>query len=291
MVNLTSFTLRNTSPENDTIGHLLDFFESTPHLREVRLHSATPTFGAQSGQLVQLACLKRMEITGIEPCSILLDHLLIPIGAELTTQVDSFGRIEDHLPRSFDNLRNLSNFTKIHSHADEHSAWMRFNGPNGQVHLELSRRGTYFSIDSLAMFDTSKTEQLEIIGNHYTSEDSFLQVLLPMQNLRTLTLSRCEGLHNFMDVLHITCPKLEELILIPYAGKEEFDIGRVIDMAAARAPRGGKLRIVRIIDGEDGLDPESILELRKYVLHVVDVECVNNGSDDDDGDQEGGFER
>ena len=232
-----------------------------------------------------------MEITGIEPCSILLDHLLIPVGAELTTQVDSFGRIEDHLPRSFDNLRNLSNFTKIHSHANKHSAWMRFNGLNGQVHLELSRRGTYFSIDSLAMFDTSKTEQLEIIGNHYTSEDSFLQVLLPMQNLRTLTLSRCEGLHNFMDILHITCPKLEELILIPYAGKEEFDIGPVIDMAAARVPRGGKLRIVRIIDGEDGVDPESILELRKYILHVVDVECVNNSSDDDGGDQEGGFER
>ena len=175
MDNLTSFMLCNTSLENDTAKHLLDFFESAPCLREVRLHFVAPTSSAQSGQLVSLGCLKKMEIIGNKPCSLLLDHLLIPVGAELTIQVD-YGRIEDHLPRSLDNFMNLSNFTKICLHVDKHSSGMRLSGLNRQLSMKFSRGDTYFNIDSLTVFDTSKTERWEVISaasNYYTSGNSF----------------------------------------------------------------------------------------------------------------------
>ena len=58
-----------------------------PRLRKVQLHNAVPTSGAQNGRLVSLEYLKRMDIVGGGPSSLLLDHLLIPDGARLTTQV------------------------------------------------------------------------------------------------------------------------------------------------------------------------------------------------------------
>jgi len=86
MVNLTSFTLTHMSPMS--VRQFLDFFEDTPCLHEVELHSATPTSGAQYGRLVSLACLKTMYTTGGGPPFLLLDHLLIPFGACLTIEVD-----------------------------------------------------------------------------------------------------------------------------------------------------------------------------------------------------------
>jgi len=132
MVNLTSFRLCHMLPVDVSIRHLLNFFESAPRLRKIQLHFATPTSGAQDGRLVSLACLKSMIIFGDDPSSLLLNHLLIPIGANLTTQTNVRGSlIEDYLPRSLDNLRNLSDFTKINLRLDEYSPRMRFTGPNG----------------------------------------------------------------------------------------------------------------------------------------------------------------
>jgi hypothetical protein len=64
MANLTSFTLIYTSPGEVTVGQLLDFFESAPHLRKVELDFTPLTSGAQNGLLVSLACLERMTIIG-----------------------------------------------------------------------------------------------------------------------------------------------------------------------------------------------------------------------------------
>jgi len=112
MINLTRFTLWQTPLGGVSIGQLLDFLESTPHLKKVR--SATPTSGAQGGRLVSSASLEGVSIQGDEPRSLLLHHLLIPVGAKLSIWVGSFGpRLEGHLPRSLDNFRNLSNLTKI----------------------------------------------------------------------------------------------------------------------------------------------------------------------------------
>jgi len=86
MTNLTSFILSYTPPGVVSVERLLDFFESAPYLEGVRLRSVTPTAGAQHGRLVSLACLKSMHIEDNNPASVLFDHLLIPVGAELEIQ-------------------------------------------------------------------------------------------------------------------------------------------------------------------------------------------------------------
>lgn len=73
MINLTSFALGYTSPGAPSIRQFLDFFENAP-LRRIKFESATPASGGQDGQLVSLACLKRMDILWGRP-SLLLDHL------------------------------------------------------------------------------------------------------------------------------------------------------------------------------------------------------------------------
>ena len=107
-------------------------------------------------------------ILGFHPPSLFLEHLLIPVGADTTTDVDLPGfNIEDHLPRSLDNLRNLPDFNKIRLRF-ERCISLEFIGPNGQVCLRSlsSRRGTSRSIPwYLAQFDTSKTVWLEIVGS------------------------------------------------------------------------------------------------------------------------------
>jgi hypothetical protein len=114
MVNLTSFTLCHAEV---TATQLLDFFESAPHLRNVHLYSPTPTLGIQDDRSVLLACLKRMRITG-GLASPLLDHLLIPVGTDLTIRVDL--PTKDNPPRFLDNLRNLPNFTTVELSGADH---------------------------------------------------------------------------------------------------------------------------------------------------------------------------
>ena len=293
MINLTSFILLHISLGNVPIGQLLDFFEGAPHLREVKLYTATPTSGGQNGRLVPLACLRRMEIKGVEPSSLLLDHLLIPVGARLTIHIGSFGdTIEDHLPRSLDNLRNLSNFTDVY--VGDLYPRMRFVGPNGQLLVTMSQPDTTCVAEHLARFDTSKTERLEVANSNCPSRNLLYQALLPMENLRTLALSRWRNSHVYVRALDpntslpnvVVCPKLEELIIVPRNGLAGFDVGSVTEMARARASRGVKLRVIRILSGQNKLDPGPELELRKYVWHVEYGPEADVVSDDGDGSDE-----
>ena len=292
MVNLTWFLLANTS--SVSMKQLLDFFESAPHLREIQLSFAAPTSGTQDGRLVSLACLKKIHIDG-GPSSVLLDHLLIPIGAELTTQVNLPGLpIENHLPRSLDNLRNLSDFTTIQLSGRRPRPHIRFSGPNGQVEMvsEISKgRETRMLFESLAQFDTSKTERLEINRGSSPSSDRPHQALLPMKDLLVLTLTRCTSPHVFIHALDpsmgppgvLVCPKLEEIVI---QHREMFDIQSVIGTVAARASGGAKLKLVRIVSRDEF--PEShVPELKKHVLHV---ECSREADGVKDGyfsDKEG----
>ena len=299
MVNLTSFTLGHMLSDVVSIKCLLDFFESAPHLRTVELRSATPTSGAQNGRLVSLACLDKMEIYGSEPPSLLLDHLLIPAGAKLATMSSFRGPpVEVNLPRSLDNLRNLSNFTKIGIHVDDVVSRMQFTGPNGEVLLESMATVvdiTSLVLESLSRFDTSNTQWLRIFCSNPPSRDSPYRTLLPMENLRTLTLVQYTYPDTFIHALHpglnhssdvVVCPKLEELAITPLA-ETVFDTKSMIVMAAARASRGAKLRTVRIACSRGDLRPRDVLELRKHVLHVEfggdqrsdDSDEVSDGSD------------
>lgn len=155
---------------------------------------------------------------------------------------------------------------------------MDFSGPNGQVSVALltSRAdGIFLTLESLVHFDTSKTEQLKIDFGKSPSGDLPYQALLPMGNLRTLTLRECIGTYNFVHALHpsmnlsgvVVCPKLEELVIVLY--DEGLDIKHVIGTAAARASRGAKLRSVRIVGRNRAVRARrDVLELKKHVFHV-----------------------
>ena len=114
MISLTSFSLGYIADPGVTIGQLLDFFESAPSLLNVALTFSTPDSGPQNRRLVSLAHLRKLDIYGDDLPSLLLEHLLIPVGVEMLITLGMHGpRIDNYLPRSLDNLRNLSNFTKI----------------------------------------------------------------------------------------------------------------------------------------------------------------------------------
>ena len=315
MVNLTSFELGRTKPDHVTIRELLGFFESTPHLSRVKLFYATPTSGAQNGRLVSLAYLKRMSIFGEGPSSLLLDHLIIPVGARLKTEADSDGPLTMNLPKSLDNLRNISSFTKIHLYFDPCYPRIRFSGPNGKVCIFVppERHPTRLVFEFLARFDTLKTERLEIDHGNSLSSDSPYRALLPMKRLRTLTLSQCRSPDVFIHTLDpnisssgvVVCPELEELVLELRPDTETLDFKNVADMAAARASRGAKLKSVRIMD-PDLEAPFSLPDLvrnpayvnqgksmqidasgiRKHVLHVEYGPWTNAADEDSDSSEE-----
>jgi len=294
MINLTTFSLSHTPPGKSSVGHFLDFFESAPHLREVSLYSATPTSGVQNGRLVSLAHLRVMEIINRGPPSVLLDHLLIPVGAELLLQADFVSSMAgDLLPRCLDNLRNLSDFTTVKVYIGTGNLYMRLSGPNGRVGMTsivYRANKTSLVLESLAQLDTSKTERFKIEHYEPLSEDLFYRALLRMKDLRVLVLYKRHNLQIPVPALHpstssseaVICPKLEELILVLRNEGKVFDMEDVIGMAEARASRGRELKTVRIVDGWNKLRQKDVVELRRHVGHVEYSLRVGQVDDVDD---------
>ena len=291
MVNLTSFTLGYVVDPRVTIGELLDFLESAPSLLDIDFAFSTPESGAQNGRLISLARLRKLSFYGWEPPSLLLEHLLIPVGAEMSIDLDLYGpEIEHFLPRSLDNLRNLSNFTKVRLHFRDNYVSMQFAGPNGRVFTNSMSPGddaTSLVAQSLATLDTSRTKWLEIIGSKLPSE-GLRQELLSMGNLRTLTLSLCTDLPSFILALApvpgstnpMACPKLEELTV---RTEGRLDIETMVEVAAARASGGSPLKSVGIINWGELVPREGVVELLKHVSHVetsVEVRNVDFGVGD-----------
>ena len=240
---------------------------------------------------MSLSHLERVTILWGSPSSLLLDHLLIPIGTKLTQWVGTFDRVvEDHLPRSLDNLRNISNITDIQFRIGKHYTRMKLRGPSGKLYTGSQVDTTCSGLESLAGLDTSKIERLEVVSSDHPFRRPSYHVLLPLENLRTLTLYRCRNPCAFLAALHpgagvMACPKLEEIVLVSLKGTETIDIERVIKIAAARQSRGAKLKIVRIVGLQAKIHPLDVLELEKRVLHVEyrpEVDVVDDHSDDGD---------
>jgi hypothetical protein len=308
MANLTSFSLGYVTEPRVSVEQFLDFFESAPRLLDIDLTFSAPSSGARNGRLVSLAHLRKLYVYGYQSPPLLLEHLLIPAGAKMTTEMLSLPgpRIEDHLPRSLDNLRNLSNFTKIRLHFKhiEHSyVGIQFSGPNGQVcMISMSSRdeATRLVPRSLDVFDLSKTESLEILNSYPLSGDLH-QKLLSMTSLRTLRLSLCKDLHLFILALGhdpnsmdpIPCPKLERLV---FRTEERFDIERMVEVASARASGGAPFKSVRITNLGELVSWEGLMKLRKHVLHVENRfeirgevhSCHDSDVEDYDSDEEDG---
>ena len=265
------------------MGQPLDCFESAPYLceiklRRIKLHDVVATSGPQNGQLVSLADLKKMDVNG-NPCSDLLNHLLILVGTCLVIEVHSPSPpINGHPHKFLNNLRNLPNFTTIQLHGSGRmGSHVRFTGPSGEVKMLVGYSQsdeTWLSLESLAQFDTLRTKWLEIIHGDPLSSTSIYQALLPMRGLRTLTLSQSVDPNVFIHALDptmslsglVTCPKLEKLDAERW---QTIDIKKDIGMAAARVSRGAKLKSIRIISWDRvGYSQISALELEKHVSHV-----------------------
>jgi hypothetical protein len=293
MVNLTSFQLVCTLPGEVTLRQLLDFFESTPRLRKVSLYSVTLAPGAQDGRLVPLVCLEAMEFVVGDPASLFLDHLLIPAGARLTTEVYLPSLlIKDHPPRFLDNLRNLPNFTTVDlCGPSDWSPYVQFSGPNGQVKMIMRTAQVdriHSVLESLNRFDTSRTKQLTIDRGNSPSSDLSCRVLLPMKHLRTLILRQFANPHIFIYALHpnvspsgvVVCPELEDLVIM--LDGIIVDMKCVIGVVVARASRGVKLKSITIAGGESAR--ADVLELKKHIPRVE----YSPEFDDDDDDADGG---
>ena len=69
------------------------------------------------------------------------------------------------------------------------------------------------------------------------------------------------------DFADVVCPKLEKLILVFRFRGERFNTTSVVEMVAVRAPRGMKLRTIKIVDrwGTTNLD---VSELGKHVWKI-----------------------
>jgi len=282
MVNLTSFTLTYTAFSASPVGYLLDFFKTTPRLREVQLHYAAPTFGTQKGRLVSLACLKRMDITGGAP-SLLLDHLLVPVGTKLSGTFP--------LPKSI-GFSTLSRF-RIHLHVRGPYPSIRFGGPHGNISIAPTTphaTTTCRVLESLAQYHKSHVERLRLAGGDLMRQDGcdFDPVLSSMTDLRSITISRCKTVSCFVTFLMSSdlCPNLEELILDPRADAGVFDIQAVTELAEKRALRGTKLKSVRIVSRDKTVQAGAV-KLKEYVSHVECSPMVALASEYiDSGDEE-----
>jgi len=249
MSNLTTLDLRWGSYDNT---QLLNFFEHTPLLRKIALANMFPDpSNAPAKRVVSLPHLTSLEITDKLAHSILLNHLHIPTGALVTLRFTFDGErspILDYLPRFLDNLQNISHITSINVRFGSGVA-IRVNGPSGGLyvfgHQDDSRVPLpmlgHQILRSLNKLPILTTERLAISLYHTpaqkTEASGPYQVLLPMSNLRVLTLSYCDSV-SFLLALNpsqntsnaVVCPKLEELVLYILEQQGESEIEGLLEM-------------------------------------------------------------
>ena len=298
--NLTTFHFEHVQV---TVTQLLDFFERAPLLCEIQLWgSLLSPSNAPAERVLSIPRLRSLRINGEPVHSILLNHLLIPNGAFVRQEFhpSSTPSIPDYLPRSLDNLGNLSHITSIILRLDS-GIFMCFKGPSGG--LDIVCTWTDSDLDPpelgdqilrfLNKFRTSTTESLEITEYHVSGhpdikESGTYQTLLPMNNLRTLTLTRCV-IHSFLLALNpnrnasntVVCPKLEELVLYtPYspAIQDGSCIDGLLEMVKERASWGAKLSAIVIDCPSKFISAEKMLDLRRYASRV---EHIPDDSDSD----------
>jgi len=285
--NLTELHLYQ-APHNVT--QLLNLFRHAPLLHEIILEDSLPdTSDAPSDQVVPLPNLGLLNVVAQPAHSILLNHLHIPAGAMVSTSFEFSGEaspILDCLPRSLDNLSNLSHITAIRFELGQTIA-MGFKGPSGSLYMagSLVERNTipptlsHQLLLSLNRFHISTAEKL-MIGcfvdlTHLGEESSSIyQIFLLMNNLCTLTLVDCINIPfifaldpNYNSSNTVLCPKLEGLVL--YGRKlDDFDLDELLEMAKQRSSKGAKLATLVIICEYNIIPAEKVFDLRRCVSHV-----------------------
>ena len=300
LANLTAFDFRRVPGNKISVTQLLDFFEDAPRLREIKLRDSLPySSNAPSERVVSLPHLRLLRIDAQPVHPILLNHLEIPTGAFITLDFKLSGersQILDYLPRSIDNLNNISRITSVNlDFRSGVTIW--FSGSNGDLYVSggwVFRRPIppileHEILPSLDKFHISTTESLAIahyggLAHTKIEESDAYQTLFLMKNLRILTLTYCADL-SFIFALNpdrntsnaVICPRLGELVLYIQEPGEESCVDELLEMAKGRASKGVKLSTVMILCPRDLIPAEKVLELRKYVSYV-DYRLVNAAS-------------
>ena len=315
LVNLTTFNLSHFPGTVDPpyTTKLLDFFESTPLLRAITLrHSIPATSNAPPERLVSLTHLKELTTISQRAQSTLLNHLSIPSGALLDITFTFNGEsppILDNLPKNLTNLNNLSHVTTINLTFDTEEKSLRLSGPNGGLYISGAwAAGNSYSrslerrvLRSLDRFNLSQVQRLTITKftslplNNQLEESSTFRTLLLMNDLRTLTLIKCNNLP-FIHALNpeknksdtVLCPDLQSLVL--YVKKRDwFYLEELVEMASERDERYAKLSSVTIVSLDEMCSRKDVFKLRKFVtsveykLDVVSPEWDRVPGDEDDG--------
>jgi len=296
--NLTTFNL-HVPGDKVLLTHLLDFFESAPHLRHIQLRNSIPNSSdAPIERVISLPHLKKFSIIAQPAHSVLLNHLSIPAGASLRLEFffgGSESPIPSYLPKSLDCLCNLSYIEAVALCFGSDRRFMRLHGPSGELYVlgnwasgrNLPYAGTNRFLRSLGQFDVSRTRRLAITLCRSQPPDTapittwaIYRILRSMKNLCTFTLVQCKTLP-FILTLNpnknpskiILCPKLEEILLhTGYPGR--LNIDELLSMAKERALRDAKLSAITIV-GTCTLTPKEVNRLRK---HVARVECKFDGT-------------
>ena len=291
--NLTTFSLCHIPEDRILLTYLLDFFETSPRLRYIQLHDSIPNSrNAPTDRMVSLPHLKELNITAQPSHAILLDHLSIPVGAslrlEFTFNEGEFS-IPSHLPKSPDNLHNLSQTTATSLRFGTEQRSVHLSGPSGELYIHGNRTdegdqphvGTDQFFQSFPnQLDVSRSRWLAITGCAYHQQRpietwALYKILRSMGDLRTLTLSRCANLPfilaldpNENSSNTILCSKLENLTFyVKYV--PQFRIKELLKMAEARAASGASLSTISIvIVGDEFVPAREVFRLRKYVSSV-----------------------
>ena len=287
MSNLTSFKLHWAGPETSTT-QLLDFFEQAALLHEIELLYSLPSSSdAPAERVVFLHHLRSLRICDEIAHSILLNHLRIPAGASVMLEFKPGAHdfpVPDYLPRSPDNLGNISHITSINL-SFYLGPSMQLHGPSGELRMVGT---TYFlapMLDSqtlrfLHKFPISSTESLAILryttsADSNTEESAAYQTLLTMNDLRTLTLTNCINLsfilalnpnHNPSNI--VLCPKLEKLALYVQRRRDESFVDKLLEMAKARASKGVMLSTIVMVCRRELISKEKVPDLRNYTAHL-----------------------
>ena len=290
--NLTTFNLCYVPEDSILLNQLLDFFESAPRLRNIQLHdSITNSFDAPTERVVPLFHLKDLKIIVRPTHSILLNHLFIPAGASLRLETTLSGKeftVPSYLPKSPDNLHNLSHIAAANLCFGSERRFMRLHGPSGELYILGSwiRSGEHNAgvsrfMGSLDQFDISRTRSLAITSGSYRPRNpadimtwTIYRILFCMDDLRTLILAQCKNLP-FIRVLNpdknpsevVLCPRLEEIIFyVNNTGQSHID--ELLNMVEGRASRGAKLSVITIVSGDALVPTKKVFQLRKHVSRV-----------------------
>jgi len=270
---------------------LLGFFECAPLLQTIVLEDSIPTSSnAPPRRIISLPHLNVLFIAAQPAHSILLNRLRTPTGASLYLRFTFGGKkspLQDYLPETLVNLKNLSHVTAINLHFGTIQKYIRLSGPSGELrvfahweeetvsqhtmdHRILRSLGPHFLLTAqrlaVSKYNPPRPKEVEKCAD--------FQTLCSMTSLRTLTLTGC---HNLPFILALNpeknssklvlCPDLEEIILY-IESRDRFHIGHLLSMAKKRAVRGAKLSSITLV-GLDELAPaREVFSLREHVTHV-----------------------